>query len=101
MASTLQFLFPASYITFLTRGLIILASSILQIVNGRDAIAVWANMFLDDETNQGMREVFQTFRKAVGCTLTVFLFVSLYLARAPPSKTPSPLDQLYLMFRMY
>ncbi len=79
--------FTILYVTFLTRGLVILASSILHIVNGRYAIALWANNFLDDETNQGMREVFLTFRRAVGCTLTVYLFVSLYLARAPPSKT--------------
>ena len=79
--------FTILYVTFLTRGLIILASSTLHIVNGRYAIALWANNFLDDETNQGMREVFLTLRRAVGCTLTVYLFVSLYLARAPPSKT--------------
>ncbi len=79
--------FTILYVTLLTRGLIILASSILHIVNGRYAIALWANNFLDDETNQGMREVFLTFRRAVGCTLTVYPFVSLYLARAPPSKT--------------
>lgn len=84
--------FTFLYLTFLTRGLIILASSILHIVNGRYAIALWANNFLDDGTNQGMREVFLTFRRAVGCTLTVYLFISHYLARAPPSKTPSLLD---------
>lgn len=54
--------------------------------------AVWANNFLDDETNQGILEVSQTFRGASGRALTVYLFLSLYLARAPPSKTLSPLD---------
>jgi len=78
----------ASYFTFLTRGLIILASSILQIVSGRDAIAVWDNNFLDDETNQGILGVSQTFRGASGRDLPVYHFLSLYLARAPPQRLP-------------
>jgi len=64
--------------TFITIGLLIVASGLFVLLAGRDVlISIWVNQLFEGTSDEGLFKAAQTAEQAIGHTLTIWFFLGL------------------------